>query len=354
MVLPLRLRSVRATPPRNLGRAVQYLRDNLREQLTLTALVQASGLDRADAAQAVPSLSGNGTAGLSRPAASARRPESLVPASRAECFRGGCKRRLRPSRPVLGCLQGRVRRTPVGHTTARTAAGGGPRDAAPTGLCFALSWPSRCHARKPWRNAWQAIDLVRAARDRISAKSPAPQFVCCRQSSPPTSALNLARYCLSGRVAHQGPRARVLLAMTDRQTHHHLWGDSFDGLVADLFSLQDAAVGGALRGALLAVMEAEAARLADGARGDAGRTRARLACPAVGLRRQRAKRPTADCRHGASDGDGPRRGSSSGLDRSQSGAGGSLFWGGEPLTLLARKPASITNVPPNSTTAIPW
>jgi tetratricopeptide (TPR) repeat protein len=70
-----------------------------------------------------------------------------------------------------------------------------------------------------------------------------------------------ARYYLSVRVLHQGARARIGLALTDRQSHRHLWGNSFDGLVADPFALQDAVVDGMLRGALPALTDAEAVRL---------------------------------------------------------------------------------------------
>jgi AraC-like DNA-binding protein len=52
-----------------------------------------------------------------------------------------------------------------------------------------------------------------------------------------------ARYYLSVRVLHQGARARIGLALTDRQTNRHLWGNSFDGLVADPFALQTVCCG---------------------------------------------------------------------------------------------------------------
>jgi TolB-like protein/tetratricopeptide (TPR) repeat protein len=70
-----------------------------------------------------------------------------------------------------------------------------------------------------------------------------------------------SRYCLSSRVAHQGPRARITLSLMDRESGRHLWGDSFDGVVAEPFALQDAVMTSVLRGVLPALGEAEATRL---------------------------------------------------------------------------------------------
>jgi hypothetical protein len=70
-----------------------------------------------------------------------------------------------------------------------------------------------------------------------------------------------ARYCLAVRVAHNGVRARIGLALTDRQTNRHLWGDSFNGFVGEPFVLQDAAVKGLLSGVAPALAEAEFVRL---------------------------------------------------------------------------------------------
>jgi hypothetical protein len=82
---------------------------------------------------------------------------------------------------------------------------------------------------------------------------------------PPDQSANMraepGRYCLSSRVAHRGPRARVMLALTDRETRCHLWGDSFDGVVAEPFALQDSVMNGVLRCVLPALGEAEATPL---------------------------------------------------------------------------------------------
>ena len=52
-----------------------------------------------------------------------------------------------------------------------------------------------------------------------------------------------------------------MLALIDRETRRHFWGDSFDGVVAEPFALHDAVMNGALRGVLPALGEAEALRL---------------------------------------------------------------------------------------------
>ena len=48
-----------------------------------------------------------------------------------------------------------------------------------------------------------------------------------------------ARYSLTGRLARAGDRLRVIISLFDIASARHIWGDSFDGEVADPFGLQD-------------------------------------------------------------------------------------------------------------------
>jgi AraC-like DNA-binding protein len=106
----------------------------------------------------------------------------------------------------------------------------------------------------------QAIDLYEQLAITLSQSHSVTVLLL-----PPDQSGNMrvepGRYCLSSRVAHQGPRARIMLALMDRETRRHLWGDSFDGMVAEPFALQDAVMNGALCGILPALEEAEATRL---------------------------------------------------------------------------------------------
>ena len=245
--------------PRNLGRAVQYLRDNLQEQLTLTALVQASGLTERTLHKQFRRFLGM------VPLAYLRRLRLLA-------AREALSQPAGPSVSEVAVSVGFAHlgrfsvayRAAFGETPSATRQRAQPQ-AADRAMLPQLGYASPVLAIAVPRTETlaerrQAIDLS----EQLAMELAQSRGFSVRLLSPEQSAnmrFEPARYCLSGRVAHQGPRARVLLALADRQTHRHLWGDSFDGLVADLFDLQDEAVKGALRGVLPAMMEAEAARL---------------------------------------------------------------------------------------------
>ena len=48
-----------------------------------------------------------------------------------------------------------------------------------------------------------------------------------------------ARYIISGRIAQSGRRVRIIIKLVDAATGVHLWGDTYDGEIGDLFALQD-------------------------------------------------------------------------------------------------------------------
>jgi AraC-like DNA-binding protein/TolB-like protein len=70
-----------------------------------------------------------------------------------------------------------------------------------------------------------------------------------------------AEYALCGRLSQQGERLRVTVRLVDLATQQHLWGDSFDGSITDLFALQDRVVDGALCGVASRLVEAEIERV---------------------------------------------------------------------------------------------
>src|SRR5262249_20792050 len=106
----------------------------------------------------------------------------------------------------------------------------------------------------------QAIDLCEQLAITLS-QSHSFTVVLLSPEQSANMRVERARYGLSSRVAHQGARARIMLALIDREPRRHLWGDSFDGMVAEPFALQDAVMNGVLRGVLPALGEAEATRL---------------------------------------------------------------------------------------------
>jgi TolB-like protein len=69
-----------------------------------------------------------------------------------------------------------------------------------------------------------------------------------------------ARYLLAGRIAQSGERVRVLIRLLEATTGRHLWGDSFDGEIDDLFGLQDRVTEGVIKAILPNVRGAEIER----------------------------------------------------------------------------------------------
>jgi adenylate cyclase len=48
-----------------------------------------------------------------------------------------------------------------------------------------------------------------------------------------------ARYLLAGRIAQAGNQVRVIIRLLDAQTDAHVWGDTYDGEIKNLFGLAD-------------------------------------------------------------------------------------------------------------------
>jgi TolB-like protein/AraC-like DNA-binding protein len=69
-----------------------------------------------------------------------------------------------------------------------------------------------------------------------------------------------ARYLLIGSIAQSGARVRIMLRLIDAATASHVWGDVYDGNVANLFVLQDRTTEGAMRAILPQIRDAEIER----------------------------------------------------------------------------------------------
>jgi AraC-like DNA-binding protein len=258
--------------PRNLARAIQYLRDNLCEPLTLAMLVRASGLTERTLHKQF-----HGFLGVS-PVAYLRRLRLLAAREALS----------QPAAPSVSEVAGSVGFAHLGRfaITYKAAFGETPsitRQRAQASAGKRVELPAPSYARPVLAIAMprteslaerrQAIDLCEQLAITLSQSRSFTVLLL----SPDQSAnmrVEPGRYCLSSRVAHQGPRARIMLALLDRETRRHLWGDSFDGLVAEPFALQDAVMHGVLRGVLSALGEAEATRL----------SRMPVECPLLALR----------------------------------------------------------------------
>ena len=56
-----------------------------------------------------------------------------------------------------------------------------------------------------------------------------------------------ARYLLTGSIAQTGERLRLIIRLIDATNDFHVWGDTYDGDVGDLFGLQDRVTEGVMR-----------------------------------------------------------------------------------------------------------
>ena len=66
-----------------------------------------------------------------------------------------------------------------------------------------------------------------------------------------------ARYLLTGSATQSGNRVRVILRLVDRITRRTIWGDSYDGSMADQLALQDRVATGVMRGIVPKIRGAE-------------------------------------------------------------------------------------------------
>ncbi len=78
------------------------------------------------------------------------------------------------------------------------------------------------------------------------------------------------QYCLLGRLTQRGERLRVIVRLVDAAADRHVWGDSFDGSVHDPFELQDRIVEAVLCGVVSHITDDEFGRACNKDPRDAG------------------------------------------------------------------------------------
>ena len=93
----------------------------------------------------------------------------------------------------------------------------------------------------------------------LSVTVPKPFRV--RMADPQKAARDVGtRYLLTGRIAQTGNRVRVNIRLLDAETDVHVWGDTYDGLIKDLFELADRVTGGVMRAILPQIRGSEIER----------------------------------------------------------------------------------------------
>lgn len=69
-----------------------------------------------------------------------------------------------------------------------------------------------------------------------------------------------ARYLVEGSIQRAGKKLRISAKLIDTETSHHLWASQFDGLVGDVFELQDRLVTSVVSAIRPTIQDAEIAR----------------------------------------------------------------------------------------------
>jgi TolB-like protein/class 3 adenylate cyclase len=71
------------------------------------------------------------------------------------------------------------------------------------------------------------------------------------------------RYVLEGSVQKSGDQVRIRAQLIDGKTDHHLWSESYDGVLADIFALQDKITGKIVSALAVKLSPSERERVAD-------------------------------------------------------------------------------------------
>ncbi len=257
--------------PRHLKFAVRYLRDNLERKITLAELAHNSGTAERTLQRQFREVLGMPPLGyLRRLRLLAAREELSQPDSDSiadVATRLGC--------PHLGRFAADYRRCfgePPSATYERTRARrheSSPPRAAPAvdrpryDRPSLVVMPLRTETSGERVMAEGLVEHIAATLSRTHAAT----VRLGRAGHPGTRSHDRraagARYCLMGRVAHSGERARVTVRLVDAGADRHVWGDSFDGLVREPFALQDRVADGVLHGVVPALTQAEVERLND-------------------------------------------------------------------------------------------
>lgn len=126
-----------------------------------------------------------------------------------------------------------------------------------------LVLPLRTETLEERRVAQELMELVTARlwRTRVASVTFAdPMIAVSRQLARAPKERTETQYCMHGRVVRRNEQVRVTLWLMDG-LGRHVWGDSYDGQVDDLFDLLQRAADGALCGIVRGIAGAELDRI---------------------------------------------------------------------------------------------
>ena len=252
-----------AAVPRHVRQALSYLRANVREKVTLAELAAASGISQRALLKQFKQFLGVS------PIAHLRR-------MRLAAARGDLQREGEDSVADIALRHGfaHVGRFATEYhksfgerpsATRQRARGAAvlplPSVAPPLPSLFIL--PLRTETLPERRLAQEWAEQVAAILSRIRVATVTfadPAIVLPRRLAWSPKERGTTRYCLHGRLVQREDRVRVTLWLTDTEGRH-VWGDSYDGHMGDLFDLQRRVADGALLGVVPGISGAEIERI---------------------------------------------------------------------------------------------
>ncbi len=123
-----------------------------------------------------------------------------------------------------------------------------------------LVFPLRTETLQESREARDLTERLAASLSQMRIATVALVHPCRTQSMnahQPQPRNAGAQYRLLGRLVQRNERTRVIVGQTDIAADRHVWGDSFDGSVNDPFELQDRVVDAVLCGVVGHITDAE-------------------------------------------------------------------------------------------------
>jgi AraC-like DNA-binding protein len=265
--------------PQHVKHALDHMRGNLGERITLSGLASACSVPERTLLRQFERFTGHSPlAYLRRLRLNTARSELLRADSRDKisdiAIRSGFShfgRFASEYQQLFGESPSATRRRVFRHATRRAPGNSAtssvytPRRQKPSLLILPLRTESL-------QEGLQARDLTERLAATLSRTSVASVALADQSRAFSTKAPQPRNagieYCLLGRLTQYGDRVRVIIRLVDVAADRHVWGDSFDGSADDPFELQDRVVDGVQCGVVSKILDAEIARVSSLDRND--------------------------------------------------------------------------------------
>ena len=253
-----------ASVPRHARQALAYMRANLRAKVTLADLAAACGISqRALLKQFKHFLGVSPIAHLLRMRLAAARADLKRPDETASIADIALRNGLAHVGRFAAEYHKAFGERPSATLQRARGAAALPLPSLAPRLPSLTILPLRTETLSERRLAQELTEQVAATLSRIRVATVTfadPTMVLSRRPAWSPNGCVVTQYCLHGRLAQREDRVRVTLWLTDTEGRH-VWGDSYDGGIGDLFDLQRRVADGTLLGAVPGISAAEIERI---------------------------------------------------------------------------------------------